>query len=230
MTTPTPKAFGPLHRKCVSLITRSLFPRVVGGGASHLRLPSRPRPPGSVIGAGGECLLDVVSAHSRTRQALTASRLDALDEEVDVAARDRWPVGTGGQRLGNHRAAGDDVGGVDVGAHGARGATLGQEPLQRVVDLLTRLDRDRVSQWGRSAQREDELVAHTQAFLQIGLHRNALVNREAILTAAAELMGRRGRNIPLAEIAEAAGVGIGTVYRGYPDRNRADARPGTPRL
>jgi hypothetical protein len=36
--------------------------------------------------AGGECLLDVVSGHSRTGQALSAGRLDALDEEVDVAA------------------------------------------------------------------------------------------------------------------------------------------------
>jgi AcrR family transcriptional regulator len=51
-----------------------------------------------------------------------------------------------------------------------------------------------------------------------GVRSDALVNREAILTAAAELMGRRGRNVPLAEIADAAGVGIGTVYRGYPDR------------
>ncbi len=31
-------------------------------------------------------------------------------------------------------------------------------------------------------------------------------------------MGRRGRNIPLADIAQAAGVGVGTLYRGYRDR------------
>jgi len=50
------------------------------------------------------------------------------------------------------------------------------------------------------------------------VRRDALVNREKILTVAAELMGRRGRNVALADIAEAAGVGIGTLYRGYPDR------------
>ena len=47
---------------------------------------------------------------------------------------------------------------------------------------------------------------------------DALSNREKILTVAAELMGQRGRNVPLAEIAEAAGVGVGTFYRGWPDR------------
>jgi AcrR family transcriptional regulator len=45
-----------------------------------------------------------------------------------------------------------------------------------------------------------------------------VLNRERILTVAAELMARRGRNVPVAEIAEAAGVGVGTFYRGYPDR------------
>ena len=47
---------------------------------------------------------------------------------------------------------------------------------------------------------------------------DARINRERILTVAAELMGRRGRNIPLADIAQAAGVGVGTFYRGYRDR------------
>ena len=47
---------------------------------------------------------------------------------------------------------------------------------------------------------------------------DAQINRERILTVAAELMGRRGHNVPLADIAEAAGVGIGTFYRGYRDR------------
>jgi AcrR family transcriptional regulator len=50
------------------------------------------------------------------------------------------------------------------------------------------------------------------------IRRDALLNREKILTVAAELMARRGHNVPLAEIAEAAGVGVGTFYRGYPDR------------
>jgi AcrR family transcriptional regulator len=50
------------------------------------------------------------------------------------------------------------------------------------------------------------------------VRRDALLNREKILTVAAELMAQRGRNVPLADIAEAAGVGVGTFYRGYPDR------------
>ena len=47
---------------------------------------------------------------------------------------------------------------------------------------------------------------------------DALYNREKILTVAAELMAQRGRYVPLAEIADAAGVGVGTFYRGWPDR------------
>lgn len=31
-------------------------------------------------------------------------------------------------------------------------------------------------------------------------------------------MAQRGRNVPLADIAEAAGVGVGTLYRGWSDR------------
>lgn len=50
------------------------------------------------------------------------------------------------------------------------------------------------------------------------VRRDALLNREKILAVAAELMARRGPNVPVAEIAEAAGVGVGTFYRGYPDR------------
>jgi AcrR family transcriptional regulator len=50
------------------------------------------------------------------------------------------------------------------------------------------------------------------------VRQDAQINRERILTVAAELMGRRGRNVPLADIAEAAGVGVGTLYRGYRDR------------
>jgi AcrR family transcriptional regulator len=48
--------------------------------------------------------------------------------------------------------------------------------------------------------------------------RDALENREKILTVAADLMSRRGHHVPLADIAAAAGVGVGTLYRGYPDR------------
>ena len=47
---------------------------------------------------------------------------------------------------------------------------------------------------------------------------DALFNREKILAAAAETLATRGQNVPLAEIAGAAGVGVGTLYRGFPDR------------
>jgi AcrR family transcriptional regulator len=50
------------------------------------------------------------------------------------------------------------------------------------------------------------------------VRRDAIENREKILRTAAELMARRGHNVPLTEIADAAGVGVGTFYRGFGDR------------
>jgi AcrR family transcriptional regulator len=50
------------------------------------------------------------------------------------------------------------------------------------------------------------------------MRRDAIENREKILRTAAELMARRGHSVPLTEIAAAAGVGVGTFYRGFPDR------------
>jgi AcrR family transcriptional regulator len=50
------------------------------------------------------------------------------------------------------------------------------------------------------------------------VRRDAQVNRERILAAAATTMASHGRTVPLAAIADAAGVGIGTFYRGFPDR------------
>lgn len=47
---------------------------------------------------------------------------------------------------------------------------------------------------------------------------DALFNREKILAAAAQTLAARGQNVPLAEIAGAAGVGVGTLYRSFPDR------------
>jgi AcrR family transcriptional regulator len=49
--------------------------------------------------------------------------------------------------------------------------------------------------------------------------RDAVANREKILRTAAGLMARRGHKVPLTEIADAAGVGVGTFYRGFPDRD-----------
>jgi AcrR family transcriptional regulator len=48
--------------------------------------------------------------------------------------------------------------------------------------------------------------------------RDALRNRERVLDAAVELVRRDGEKVPMAQIAEHAGVGIGTVYRHFPTR------------
>jgi AcrR family transcriptional regulator len=48
--------------------------------------------------------------------------------------------------------------------------------------------------------------------------RDAELNRERILAAAVSAMLREGRNVPLAAIAAEAGVGVGTLYRSYADR------------
>jgi AcrR family transcriptional regulator len=48
--------------------------------------------------------------------------------------------------------------------------------------------------------------------------RDAEANRERLLAAAVSAMLREGRNVPLAAIAAEAGVGVGTLYRRYPDR------------
>jgi AcrR family transcriptional regulator len=48
--------------------------------------------------------------------------------------------------------------------------------------------------------------------------RDAEANRERVLAAAAAAMLREGRNVPLATVAAQAGVGVGTLYRGYAGR------------
>jgi AcrR family transcriptional regulator len=47
---------------------------------------------------------------------------------------------------------------------------------------------------------------------------DALRNRAALVTAAVEVLGRRGLDAPLDEIATAAGVGNATLYRHFPTR------------
>jgi AcrR family transcriptional regulator len=49
--------------------------------------------------------------------------------------------------------------------------------------------------------------------------RDAEANRERLLAAAASAMMRAGRGVPLATIAAQAGVGVGTLYRKYADRD-----------
>src|ERR1700733_620158 len=50
------------------------------------------------------------------------------------------------------------------------------------------------------------------------LRRDAERNRQRILAAAAQVFTERGLDAPLDEVARAAGVGIGTVYRRFPDK------------
>jgi AcrR family transcriptional regulator len=47
---------------------------------------------------------------------------------------------------------------------------------------------------------------------------DAVQNQATILAAARDLFSRRGTGVSMAEVAEAAGVGIGTVYRRFPNR------------
>lgn len=49
--------------------------------------------------------------------------------------------------------------------------------------------------------------------------RDSEANRERLLAAAAAVMLRDGRHVPLAVIAAEAGVGVGTLYRKYADRD-----------
>jgi AcrR family transcriptional regulator len=47
---------------------------------------------------------------------------------------------------------------------------------------------------------------------------DAARNRERILAAASELFAQRGMDASMPELAERAGVGVGTVYRAFPDK------------
>lgn len=51
------------------------------------------------------------------------------------------------------------------------------------------------------------------------LRRDAERNRQLVLQAARELFAERGLSVTLDDIAERAGVGVGTVYRRYPSRD-----------
>jgi AcrR family transcriptional regulator len=51
------------------------------------------------------------------------------------------------------------------------------------------------------------------------LRADAERNRQRILAAAAELFAERGLDVPLEDIAARAGVGIGTLYRRFPERD-----------
>jgi len=51
------------------------------------------------------------------------------------------------------------------------------------------------------------------------LRRDAQINRQRILDAAAELFAQRGLGVTLNDVAHHAGVGVGTVYRRFPDKD-----------
>src|ERR1700760_161246 len=52
-----------------------------------------------------------------------------------------------------------------------------------------------------------------------GLRADARRNRDALLAAGAEVFAERGADASLEEAARQAGVGIGTLYRHFPDRD-----------
>jgi AcrR family transcriptional regulator len=49
---------------------------------------------------------------------------------------------------------------------------------------------------------------------------DAIANRERVLAAAALAVKAGGEKVPMAEIADRAGVGVGTLYRHFPTRER----------
>ena len=51
------------------------------------------------------------------------------------------------------------------------------------------------------------------------LRSDAAANRERILAAATIAVRRDGERVPMATIADEAGVGVGTLYRHYPTRS-----------
>jgi AcrR family transcriptional regulator len=62
-------------------------------------------------------------------------------------------------------------------------------------------------------------VASPDGAVERPLRRDAERNRRRILAAAAEVFSERGLDATLDEIARAAGVGVGTVYRRFPDKD-----------
>ncbi len=62
---------------------------------------------------------------------------------------------------------------------------------------------------------------------EVGLRADARRNRNQILVAARRMFAEAGPDVPMEEIARQAGVGVGTLYRRFPDREaliRAVAR------
>jgi AcrR family transcriptional regulator len=68
----------------------------------------------------------------------------------------------------------------------------------------------------RPMQRCDHLRVPSRVARQP--RKDAAANRERVLDAATELVRRDGEKVPMAHIAERAGVGVGTVYRHFATR------------
>lgn len=63
------------------------------------------------------------------------------------------------------------------------------------------------------------LMAEVTAPIPPKLRADAVRNRERVLEAARKLMAERGAETEMADIAREAGVGIGTLYRRFPDKS-----------
>ncbi len=77
------------------------------------------------------------------------------------------------------------------------------------------------------------MIVNTAPSHGAGLRADARRNRDQIVAAALDLFLDRGIDVPLDEIATVARVGIGTLYRRFPDRNtliRAVAYEGLHRI
>src|SRR5436305_10340699 len=63
-----------------------------------------------------------------------------------------------------------------------------------------------------------QLPSRAMTSREPSLRADARRNREAVLDAASELFAQRGENVQMDEIAQRAGLGVGTLYRHFADK------------
>jgi len=85
-----------------------------------------------------------------------------------------------------------------------------------LIRFWNRLPQKRI----RSIHFRDNVIDITATTSDKPLRRDAELNRQRILKAARELFAERGLAVTLNDIAHHAGVGVGTVYRRFPDKAR----------